>query len=115
MKLTYIFKYSIIIIILLLFILYDTYLIEESFEMTGTLNPTTLPNTNAPVFSDNIYDAKVNSLYVHDENNNVRQVLFDVNVPLNRYYVQSTATPAPTDSEDSEDSENVDTNTTTPP
>jgi hypothetical protein len=73
MKLRSIFGFIIFLVIMLAFILYDTYMIEETF-------------------ADNIYDAKVNSLYVHDENNNVRQVTFDVNVPLNRYYV---ATPTP--------------------
>lgn len=51
-------------------------------------------------------DAKINSKYVHDERNEVRQVLFDVDVPLNRYIIISTPTPTP--SADGIDMSNVD-------
>lgn len=59
--------FIIIVFFILLFTAYDSYVTEETFA--------------------DVLDAKVNSKYVHDQNNDVRQVTFDVDVPLNRYFV----------------------------
>jgi hypothetical protein len=63
--------------IILLFAAYDCYVTEESFA--------------------DVMDAKVNSKFIHDETNDLKQVTFDVDVPLNRYYVSNvpSATTAP--------------------
>ena len=72
--------FIIILLILFAFIIYDSYVIEEErFQ---------------EYFTDDIYDAKVNSKYIHDEIQNIRQVKFNVDVPLNRYIVESTTPPA---------------------
>jgi hypothetical protein len=61
--------------IILLFSAYDCYVTEESFA--------------------DIMDARVNSKFIHDETNDLKQVTFDVDVPLNRYYVSNVSTPDP--------------------
>ena len=105
----------ILFIIIIIFIgVYDFRYTEESienfFSTTNLINGTSTSTSNS-TGSSNVKsnDAKVNSKYVHDERNEVRQVTFNVDVPLNRYIIVSTPTPSADTSQNLDTSQNVDT------
>lgn len=99
MSLNEILLFVLFIIIIIFIGVYDFRYTEESkenfFSTTNLIDGTNTTVSNS-TGSSNIKsnDAKVNSKYVHDERNEVRQVTFNVDVPLNRYIIVSTPTPS---------------------